>query len=157
MATTINAVSNSPTLTMGDTHSFIPNFTDIDPSKVEFVYDADLDELTFRWTDRRQRAYHHDIGEHVSALVDPTTHATVGFVMERFSAVIAEDPSLAAVMRYSTRLVGDRIIKPELEPEKHPTFLDRLRASARAMFSRPQEDQEVQGMIRTLEHLVGVC
>jgi len=156
MATSSHPKHESPT-TLTNRSNLRPDLEPIDPRHAEFVYDANLDELTLRWVDRHTRTYRYDISRQYAALINPETNRTVGFVIERFTLAMANDPSLACALPYATRLVDDRIIAPEPRQTKAPPFRDRLRVSLRTIFARSQKDADMRGLIRTVEHAVGPC
>lgn len=93
-----------------------PQIGSLDPRKVEFLYDVDLDEFVLLYYGRNRRHTVHPVSETQSALIDPVSGEMVGVMYSQFmKTVVPSDPRIIGVLLVASVLAGDHISKPAIE------------------------------------------
>lgn len=122
---------NRPWLEQSDWRPEHPVFEALDPHKVEFVYNADLDELVVLYYGRDRRYSTHPASEHASDLIDPMTGEAVGMMFHSFMMAVKHSPPVIAVLAFATILGDDNIQEPFInglrtQAESRPGFRERV-------------------------------
>jgi len=128
---------NRPWLDQPDWEPQQPDPHKLDASKLAFVFDADMDELTILYYGKERRHAVHPISPIRSALIDPVTGEEVGVLYSQFlETIVRGDPRTAMILMFAAVLVGGQAREPMIdaaavEAEHHAGFWKRLvRASA---------------------------
>lgn len=109
-----------------------PDPSTLDTSKMAFVFDPDLDELTVLYYGKERRHTVHPVTPLSSALIDPVTGEAVGIMYGQFlRTYVSRDPKIALVLMFAAILSGGQVSEPvveglEEEPERQVGFWKRV-------------------------------
>lgn len=93
-----------------------PDPSTLDARKMEFVFDADLDELTILYYGKERRHTVHPMMELTSVLIDPFTGEAVGAMYSHFlKTIVPGDPRTATVLMFAAILAGGQATEPIVE------------------------------------------
>lgn len=127
-----SAALKKPWLDQADWTPQQPHPSTLDARKMEFVFDAELDELTILYYGKERRHSVHPMSELTSVLIDPFTGETVGGMYSQFlKTIVPGDPRIAVVLGFAAILAHGHLTEPiaqELDqtPERHAGIWQRV-------------------------------
>lgn len=131
-----------------------PSRSEIDPERVEYFVDVDLDQLSVFFGDK-SRPYSHDESDATySLLIDEETDQVIGISINRFlSHAIKVHPELIPVLRHATVAAGK-----SLEDAHLPDAEDRhgLRSRIQEWVSDRVRAEERKAIFTDFANLVGI-
>lgn len=134
--------------------AIMPPPESIDPRRIEFVLDLDLDEFTVLLDGPEHEAYADPASEVMSYLRDLETGDVVGVVFSRFtSQVLREVPELRELALGSTIIIGDFVGSLESLDDWNSMLAGMVRATLSASGDPwdPRDDAEqVRGIVRDI-------
>lgn len=117
----------------------VPTFDELDPQKVEFIFDNDHDELLVLYYGRERHHAVHTMTDEVSVLLDPMTGEVVGMIYHPFlETFVRHAPALLAILVFATILSKGAEQKPiaeTLEVQMDPLSTDVSREEKRRSFA----------------------
>lgn len=109
-----------------------PDPRTLDARRMEFVFDADLDELTILYYGKERRHSVHPMSALTSVLIDPFTGETVGAMYSQFlKTIVRDDPRTAMVLMFAAILAHGHLTEPIAQgldriPERHAGMWQRV-------------------------------
>lgn len=145
---------NLPEMGLKITDVTLPSHSDIDPEKVEYIVDVDLDELIVFFGDKSTPYSYDESDDNYSLLINEQSDRIIGIVVNRFlTHAIKVYPELVPVLRHATVVAGEALERPYAPDSENRSS---LRTRMKDWVSDKVHSEERKSIFADFANLVGI-